>query len=58
MHELTLIRVIRPTLNAGTRHCQAQEEYVPELVSAAHLEPYLEGDYNGTTSLSTIRTLS
>ncbi|CAE6429804.1 unnamed protein product [Rhizoctonia solani] len=33
----------------GTRHCQAQEEYVPELVSAAHLEPYLEGDYNGWT---------
>ncbi|EUC59205.1 DUF3074 family protein [Rhizoctonia solani AG-3 Rhs1AP] len=33
----------------GTRHCQAQEEYVPELVSAAHLEPYLDGDYNGWT---------
>ncbi|KAF8753650.1 hypothetical protein RHS01_06534 [Rhizoctonia solani] len=33
----------------GTRHCQAQEEYVPELVSATHLEPYLDGDYNGTT---------
>ncbi|CAE6464633.1 unnamed protein product [Rhizoctonia solani] len=33
----------------GTRHCQAQEEYVPELVSAAHLEPYVEGDYNGWT---------
>ncbi|CAE6418614.1 unnamed protein product [Rhizoctonia solani] len=33
----------------GTRHCQAQEEYVPELVSATHLEPYLDGDYNGWT---------
>ncbi|CAE6433468.1 unnamed protein product [Rhizoctonia solani] len=33
----------------GTRHCQAQEEYVPELVSASHLEPYHEGDYNGWT---------
>ncbi|KAJ1302529.1 hypothetical protein OPQ81_002846 [Rhizoctonia solani] len=33
----------------GTRHCQAQEEYVPELVSTAHLEPYLDGDYNGWT---------
>ncbi|CAE6338671.1 unnamed protein product [Rhizoctonia solani] len=33
----------------GTRHCQAQEEYVPELVSATHLEPFLDGDYNGWT---------
>ncbi|CAE6436204.1 unnamed protein product [Rhizoctonia solani] len=33
----------------GTRHCQAQEEFVPELVSANHLEPFLDGDYNGWT---------
>ncbi|KAB5591953.1 hypothetical protein CTheo_4585 [Ceratobasidium theobromae] len=34
---------------SGVRHSQAQEEYVPELVSATHLEPFLDGDYNGWT---------
>jgi hypothetical protein len=38
-----------PQFNTGTRHCQAQEEFVPELVSANHLEPFLDGDYNGKT---------
>ncbi|QRV80214.1 hypothetical protein RhiJN_08229 [Ceratobasidium sp. AG-Ba] len=33
----------------GVRHCASQEEYVPELVSATHLEPYLEGEYQGWT---------
>jgi len=33
----------------GVRHCAAQEEYVPELVSATHLEPFLNGDYDGWT---------
>jgi len=33
----------------GVRHCQAQEEYVPELVSATHLEPYMDGDYDAWT---------
>ncbi|ELU40238.1 hypothetical protein AG1IA_05734 [Rhizoctonia solani AG-1 IA] len=47
--ERALTSIIYSTLNAGTRHCQAQEEYVPELVSATHLEPYLDGDYNGWT---------
>ncbi|KAG8680109.1 hypothetical protein FRC09_018478, partial [Ceratobasidium sp. 395] len=28
---------------SGVRHSASQEEYVPELVSATHLEPYLEG---------------
>ncbi|KAF8596172.1 hypothetical protein BDV93DRAFT_528227 [Ceratobasidium sp. AG-I] len=33
----------------GVRHCASQEEYVPELVSATHLEPYANGDYDGWT---------